>query len=137
MSVSEICMLCLFMLLHSNYSLRILLIESFLPYTSGKKKKNEKKQLLERPSKKKKRNYHIVFNYLFEQVDDMTADFIISQLLFLDAEDSKKDIKLFINSPGGSVTAGMLKKLHTLIQYCLSFASPYILILEFFAFQSQ
>ena len=36
----------------------------------------------------------------------MTADFIISQLLFLDAEDSKKDIKLFINSPGGSVTAG-------------------------------
>lgn len=40
------------------------------------------------------------------QVDDMTADLIISQLLFLDAEDQKKDIKLFINSPGGSVTAG-------------------------------
>lgn len=37
----------------------------------------------------------------------MTADFVISQLLFLDAEDSKQDIKLFINSPGGSVTAGM------------------------------
>lgn len=37
----------------------------------------------------------------------MSADFIISQLLFLDAEDDKKDIKLFINSPGGSVTAGM------------------------------
>lgn len=37
----------------------------------------------------------------------MTADFVISQLLFLDAEDSTKDIKLFINSPGGSVTAGM------------------------------
>lgn len=37
----------------------------------------------------------------------MTADFIISQLLFLDAEDPKKDIRLFINSPGGSVTAGM------------------------------
>ncbi|XP_044468832.1 ATP-dependent Clp protease proteolytic subunit 3, chloroplastic [Mangifera indica] len=45
--------------------------------------------------------------FLGSQVDDMTADFIISQLLFLDAEDSKKDIKLFINSPGGSVTAGM------------------------------
>lgn len=44
---------------------------------------------------------------LLDQVDDMTADFIISQLLLLDAEDSKKDIKLFINSPGGSVTAGM------------------------------
>lgn len=37
----------------------------------------------------------------------MTADLIISQLLLLDAEDSEKDIKFFINSPGGSVTAGM------------------------------
>lgn len=43
------------------------------------------------------------------QVDDMAADLIISQLLFLDAEDPKKDIKLFINSPGGSVTAGMFE----------------------------
>ncbi|KAF5958408.1 hypothetical protein HYC85_005633 [Camellia sinensis] len=45
--------------------------------------------------------------FLGSQVDDISADFIISQLLFLDAEDPKKDIKLFINSPGGSVTAGM------------------------------
>uniref|UniRef100_A0A7N0RHD4 ATP-dependent Clp protease proteolytic subunit n=1 Tax=Kalanchoe fedtschenkoi TaxID=63787 RepID=A0A7N0RHD4_KALFE len=45
--------------------------------------------------------------FLGSQVDDMTADYIISQLLFLDAEDSTKDIKLFINSPGGSITAGM------------------------------
>ncbi|KAL8231151.1 hypothetical protein R6Q57_000929 [Mikania cordata] len=45
--------------------------------------------------------------FLGSQVDDLSADFIISQLLFLDAEDDKKDIKLFINSPGGSVTAGM------------------------------
>uniref|UniRef100_A0A803P2H0 ATP-dependent Clp protease proteolytic subunit n=1 Tax=Cannabis sativa TaxID=3483 RepID=A0A803P2H0_CANSA len=45
--------------------------------------------------------------FLGSQVDDVTADFIISQLLFLDAEDSTKDITLFINSPGGSVTAGM------------------------------
>ncbi|KAF5199936.1 Atp-dependent clp protease proteolytic subunit [Thalictrum thalictroides] len=45
--------------------------------------------------------------FLGSQVDDVTADFIISQLLFLDAEDNTKDIKLFINSPGGSVTAGM------------------------------
>lgn len=37
----------------------------------------------------------------------MTADLIISQLLLLDAEDQKKEIKLFINSPGGSVTAGI------------------------------
>ncbi|KAK4410137.1 ATP-dependent Clp protease proteolytic subunit, chloroplastic [Sesamum angolense] len=40
-------------------------------------------------------------------IDDTTADFIISQLLLLDSEDQQKDIKLFINSPGGSVTAGM------------------------------
>ncbi|KAL6952222.1 ATP-dependent Clp protease proteolytic subunit 3 [Sarracenia purpurea var. burkii] len=45
--------------------------------------------------------------FLGSQVDDVTADFIISQLLFLDAEDPKKDINLLINSPGGSVTAGM------------------------------
>nr|CAD1823376.1 unnamed protein product [Ananas comosus var. bracteatus] len=45
--------------------------------------------------------------FLASQVDTMTADLIISQLLFLDAEDQEKDIKLFINSPGGSVTAGM------------------------------
>ncbi|XP_022759304.1 ATP-dependent Clp protease proteolytic subunit 3, chloroplastic-like isoform X2 [Durio zibethinus] len=45
--------------------------------------------------------------FLGSQVDDMTADLIISQLLLLDAEDSEKDIKLFINSPGGSVTAGL------------------------------
>ncbi|KAJ6402467.1 ATP-DEPENDENT CLP PROTEASE PROTEOLYTIC SUBUNIT 3 CHLOROPLASTIC [Salix viminalis] len=45
--------------------------------------------------------------FLGSQVDDVTADFVISQLLFLDAEDPKKDIKLFINSPGGSVTAGL------------------------------
>ncbi|CAK8542679.1 unnamed protein product [Lathyrus sativus] len=45
--------------------------------------------------------------FLGSQVDEMTADLVISQLLFLDAEDPTKDIKLFINSPGGSITAGM------------------------------
>ena len=60
---------------------------------------------------------------LFEQVDDMTADFIISQLLFLDAEDPKKDIKLFINSPGGSVTAGMSTKFYPL--FLLICSSPW------------
>mmetsp|Transcript_165714 Transcript_165714/g.402715 ORF Transcript_165714/g.402715 Transcript_165714/m.402715 type:complete len:284 (+) Transcript_165714:123-974(+) len=45
--------------------------------------------------------------FLGNQVDDFTADAVISQLLLLDAQDPKKDIKLFINSPGGSVTAGM------------------------------
>ncbi|PRQ25271.1 putative endopeptidase Clp [Rosa chinensis] len=41
--------------------------------------------------------------FLGSQVDDMAADLIISQLLFLDAENPKKDITLFINLPGGSV----------------------------------
>ncbi|EPS61549.1 hypothetical protein M569_13250, partial [Genlisea aurea] len=45
--------------------------------------------------------------FLGSQIDDMTADYVISQLLLLASEDQKKDIKLFINSPGGSVTAGM------------------------------
>lgn len=37
----------------------------------------------------------------------MTADLVISQLLLLDAQDSERDITLFINSPGGSITAGL------------------------------
>ncbi len=45
--------------------------------------------------------------FLHEQVDDTTANLIISQLLFLEAEDSERDIYLYINSPGGVVTAGM------------------------------
>ncbi|WOK92509.1 ATP-dependent Clp protease proteolytic subunit 3, chloroplastic [Canna indica] len=45
--------------------------------------------------------------FLGSPVDTVTADLIISQLLFLDAEDHEKEIKMFINSPGGSVTAGM------------------------------
>ncbi|GJN33465.1 hypothetical protein PR202_gb22069 [Eleusine coracana subsp. coracana] len=44
--------------------------------------------------------------FLGSPVDDTSADLIISQLLLLDAEDQTKDIKLFINSPGGSITAG-------------------------------
>src|SRR5919199_2050666 len=45
--------------------------------------------------------------FLGTQVDDIVADSIVAQLLFLDAEDPEKDIQLYINSPGGSVTAGM------------------------------
>ncbi len=45
--------------------------------------------------------------FLGTQVDDMVADSIVAQLLFLDAEDPEKDVQLYINSPGGSVTAGM------------------------------
>jgi len=40
-------------------------------------------------------------------IDDHVANLVIAQLLFLDSEDRQKDIKLYVNSPGGSVTAGM------------------------------
>ncbi len=45
--------------------------------------------------------------FLGGPVDDQVANIIIAQLLFLESQDSKKDIKLYINSPGGSVTSGM------------------------------
>ena len=45
--------------------------------------------------------------FLGEEVNETTASLVVAQLLFLEAEDPKKDISLYINSPGGSVTAGM------------------------------
>lgn len=45
--------------------------------------------------------------FLGESISDHVANAIIAQLLFLDAEDKNKDIKFYINTPGGSVTAGM------------------------------
>ena len=45
--------------------------------------------------------------FLGEEVNDVSAGLIVSQLLFQEAEDPGKDIQLYINSPGGSVTAGM------------------------------
>ena len=45
--------------------------------------------------------------FLGEEVTDVSASVIVAQLLFLEAEDPGKDINLYINSPGGSVTAGM------------------------------
>ena len=44
--------------------------------------------------------------FLGEEVNDTTASLIVAQMLFLEAEDPEKDIQLYINSPGGSVTAG-------------------------------
>ena len=44
--------------------------------------------------------------FLGEEVSDMSASLIIAQMLFLEAQDPKKDIQLYINSPGGSVSAG-------------------------------
>lgn len=45
--------------------------------------------------------------FLGEEVNEVTASLVVAQLLFLEAEDPEKDIHLYINSPGGSVTAGM------------------------------
>ena len=45
--------------------------------------------------------------FLGEEVNDVTASLTIAQMLFLEAEDPGKEIQLYINSPGGSVTAGM------------------------------
>lgn len=45
--------------------------------------------------------------FLGEEVTDVSASIVVAQLLFLEAEDPDKDIHLYINSPGGSVTAGM------------------------------
>lgn len=45
--------------------------------------------------------------FLGEEVTDVTASLVVAQLLFLESEDPSKDINLYINSPGGSVTAGM------------------------------
>ena len=44
---------------------------------------------------------------LSDQVNDSTASLVVSQLLYLEGQDSEKDISLYINSPGGSITAGM------------------------------
>ena len=51
-------------------------------------------------------NDRIIF--LGEEVTDVSANLIVAQLLFLESEDPGKDIHLYINSPGGSVTAGMV-----------------------------
>ena len=45
--------------------------------------------------------------FLTSEVNDQTASLVVAQLLFLESEDPDKDISLYINSPGGSVTAGM------------------------------
>ena len=45
--------------------------------------------------------------FLGEEVNDVSANLVVAQLLFLENEDPEKDISLYINSPGGSITAGM------------------------------
>ncbi len=50
-------------------------------------------------------NDRIIF--LSEEVNDVTASLVVAQLLFLEAQDPDRDISFYINSPGGSVTAGL------------------------------
>jgi ATP-dependent Clp protease protease subunit len=45
--------------------------------------------------------------FLDGEINDLTADLVVAQMLFLDGQDTAKDINLYINSPGGSVTAGL------------------------------
>lgn len=45
--------------------------------------------------------------FLGEEINDVTASLVVAQLLFLEAEDPEKDINLYINSPGGSISSGM------------------------------
>ena len=56
--------------------------------------------------------------FLGDEVNDVTAGLVVAQLLFLEAEDPDKDIHLYINSPGGSVTAGMA------IYYTMQYIKP-------------
>ena len=60
--------------------------------------------------------------FLGEEVTDVSASIVVAQLLFLEAEDPEKDIHLYINSPGGSVTAGLA--IYDTMQYiCLLYTS--------------
>jgi len=45
--------------------------------------------------------------FLDGEINDLSADLVVAQLLFLDGQDTEKDINLYVNSPGGSVTAGL------------------------------
>ena len=61
--------------------------------------------------------------FLGEEVNDVTASLIVVQMLFLEAEDPEKDIQFYINSPGGSVTAGMA--IYDTMQYVKCDVSTY------------
>ena len=61
--------------------------------------------------------------FLGEEVNDVTSSLIVAQMLFLEAEDPGKDIQFYINSPGGSVTAGMA--IYDTMQYVKCDVSTY------------
>ena len=61
--------------------------------------------------------------FLGEEVNDTSASIIVAQLLFLEAEDPSKDIHLYINSPGGSVSAGFA--IYDTMNYLYRYGSKY------------
>ena len=61
--------------------------------------------------------------FLGEEVNETTASLVVAQMLFLEAEDPEKDIQFYINSPGGSVTAGMA--IYDTMQYVKCDVSTY------------
>ena len=63
--------------------------------------------------------------FLGTPVEDTMASLVIAQLLFLEAEDSEKDIYLYINSPGGIITSGMRSEERRVGKECRSRWSPY------------
>ena len=70
--------------------------------------------VIEQTSRGGERSYDIyslilkeIIIFISDEVNDQTESLVVSQLLFLESEDPNKDIQLYINSPGGSVTAGM------------------------------
>ena len=69
-------------------------------------------------------NDRIIF--LSEEVNDTTASLIVAQLLYLENQDPDKDIQFYINSPGGSVTAGMA--IYDTMQYISVMSTPFALV---------
>ena len=63
--------------------------------------------------------------FLGEEVNETTASLVVAQLLFLESEDPGKDIHLYINSPGGMVTAGLRSEERRVGKECRSRWSPY------------
>jgi len=59
--------------------------------------------------------------FMGDEVNDVTSSLVIAQLLFLEADDPDKDISFYINSPGGSVTAGLA--IYDTMQYIILFFS--------------
>ena len=73
---------------------------SLVPYVVEQTNRGERSDIFSRLL-----NDRIIF--LGEEVNDTTASLVVAQLLYLEAQDPDKDIQMYINSPGGSVTAGM------------------------------